>query len=151
MQPLSDEMTLSVLKEMTECCRTIQELLVQDQLFMDKNDILALEVSNQKKAEQLEKLDELMVQINQHYMTSSQVNIMMRIEQEFSSKDENKQSEMRLVLREFRDELTKCYSSIVKNIDIIFEGMKQFKNIWDKLIEHRSKSVDTYEEMVKKG
>lgn len=145
-----DEAVLSALKNMITCCRDIQGFLVKDQMEFGQNNLAVIEESNRKKVELLEKLNFLIENISRHCFTHKQGNFIKKIEHDLIHQlDAEKQKELRLVVQELQFELNKCYNNIIKNIDLVFSNIKQFKEIWDKLLAGKLQMESTYDRMGK--
>jgi hypothetical protein len=150
MQTQWNEAELVALRNMIACCRQIQELLVVDQTAFSQHNFRSLEDSNKKKVDLLEKLNFLVENMNHNFLPNQQSSFMKRIEHDISSLSTEKQKEIRSIIKELQLELGKCYNSIIKNIDIAFSSIKQFKEIWDKLLANKTKTDLTYDRLGKK-
>lgn len=150
MQTEWNEAELVALRNMIDYCRQIQGLLLNDQQSFSKNNFRTLEESNKKKVDLLEKLNFLIENMNQNFLPNQNNSFMKRIEHDIASLSSEKQKEIRSLIKELRIELGKCYNSIIKNIDIVFSSIKQFKEIWDKLLANKLQTDVTYNRLGKK-
>jgi hypothetical protein len=150
MQTLTDETAISIVKDMTQCCRDIQALLVLDQIQFEKNNMELLDESNQQKIIKLEQLNHLMEKMNRQYLSAPHSSLMHKIKHDIALQHPDKQAEFQAVMHEFQLEMAKCYSGVTKNIDTVYSSIKQFKDIWDKLLSQQARASDTYESIGKK-
>lgn len=114
------------IKEMVNCCREIQLLLRKDKDFFSQNQIGLVDDSNQKKAELLNRLNNLTTEIS----SSSQATALW---------SKLKASQQNL-LEELRTEVLACYQYLTINSGIVFANLNQLKNIWDKLVALQPKT-----------
>lgn len=137
-----DGALLSSVRQMLDCCREIQNLLQHDKEYFTENQLDKVNESNQRKAELLDKLNLLAVEVNSKKQLTSLFNDTL---QDVNQPLSGTQSELRTLVGELREEISNCYKYVVINSGIVFANLQQLKNIWDRMLACKTDDTCVYD------
>lgn len=103
-----------VLNRMIHCCREINHLLLQDIIYLSKDDLDSIESNNKMKTDILNEL--------------------ISLEQSLQNHNLHDRPELIDIMSQLKIEITHCFKSMVINNNIINVNLNQLRSIWDKLL-----------------
>ncbi|MEO8400443.1 MAG: hypothetical protein ABI597_01435 [Gammaproteobacteria bacterium] len=133
----TDHPQLSSLTQILKHCQSIRDLLQDDQKHFSTNKLNSLETNNLKKAELLNKLNNLLNDMQVYSATYGQ--------QSTANSAATLQASSQKIMAELKAEIAVCYKYIVTNSHVIVANLQQLKEIWDKLSAFKSGSDCVYD------
>ena len=129
---------VSILERMIDHCQEMHQLLKNDKSHFEKDELSAIEKSNEMKMAVLGKLSDLVHEISTRYPEG----LVKTIKQHISGPH---QTEIHALLDELNNEIQGCYKYMAMNNQVLYSNLSMLKEIWDKLIEIKAEQ-DTYDQ-----
>lgn len=138
---------IAALQEMIKSCQNLRALMETDVSKYVKDDIAAINESNQQKAVLLDKLTSLMHEVDPSALiTPHASNFIDTLKNKANELDDETKSQVNGLLNELKNEVTQCYQYLYSNGKIVMTNLAQMKKWWEKLVSLQTEYEFVYDQ-----